>query len=365
MRLLADARAVLGVPDGIGRYAVGMLRGLSTVRPDWRLQALAHPDAAQVLAGTGAEVVPCDAPRFRRAEHRIVTPLAEASGADAYLNFSMAGPLPGMPAMITVHDLMVLNLPAYFGGGALRNLASRMVFRAAIRRSVAHASSVSVPSRTTLEELAATFPGAAGKAFVSGEGQDLFEPGTAPANREEAFLLYVGNARTYKNTSRLLVAYSRMRAIDPGFPPMTMVVRRDRAFPGFRRELEDCPGRKGITVVSEADDGQLRDLYVRCMGLVMPSLHEGFGLPALEAMAAGAPVVCSSGTALEELAGDACIPVDPASVTDIMRGMAVLVSRPDLRLDLSRRGIARSAGFTWEKAAGKVAQELERMTSCT
>lgn len=361
MKLLTDVRALQACPDGIGRYSLGLLRGLAAVRPGWTLKALVHPGAAAGLAGLPVETVPCGVPRFRTREDREVTPLVVSSGADAYLNFSMAGPCPVLPTMITVHDLMVLNLQSYFGPGILRNIGARLFFRRRIRRSVSHASSISVPSAATLTELEATFPGMASKAFVSGEGQDLFPAGIAErGEREDAgFLLYVGNARAYKNTSRLLVAYSRMRALDHGFPPMTMVVRKDRAFSGFLREAEDCTGRSGITILSDIDDGKLKELYARCTGLVVPSLHEGFGLPALEAMAAGAPVVCSAGTALAELAGDACILVDPDSVTDIMRGMALLVAEPALRADLSRLGRIRAGAFTWEAAAEKVAVRLE------
>lgn len=361
MRLLADARALQGTPDGIGRYSLGILKALAGIRPDWRLMVLAPPSSIDGLAGLPVDPVPCGVPRFRRSEDRILAPLAAACGAEAYLNFSMAGPCLDLPTMITVHDLMVLNLPGYFGPGAFRNLAARWVFRTRIRRSVAHASAISVPSEATLTELACTFPGSERKAFVTGEGQDLFphEGGGGGERRDDGFLLYVGNARAYKNTTRLLVAYGRMRALDHDFPPLILVVRRDRAFAGFRREVESCPGRSGITVLSDIDDGRLSDLYARCTGLVVPSVHEGFGLPVLEALAAGAPVVCSSGTALAEVAGDACIPVDPFSVTDIMRGMALLVARADLRAELSRLGRLRAERFTWGAAAGRVAERLE------
>lgn len=360
MKLLLDARALQRHIDGIGRYALGMMRGLKEVRPEWTMEVLHLPEAEDNFRGLPVTLRPCSVPRFRRGEDRRVSPVIESSGAQVYLNFSMAGPCPAIPTVITVYDLMVLNLPGYFGASAMVNLAARTVFRSRLKRSISHSAAISVLSESSLRELGSTFPGSTMKAFVSGGGQDLF-----PAEADRCwsgtgdYLLYVGNARAYKNLTRLVIAYSRLRAMEPSFPPLTMVVRKDRAFPSFMRDLEDCSGRDSITVLSAIDDTKLRELYSGCMGVVMPSLQEGLGLPALEAMAAGAPVVCSSGTALEDLAGSACIAVDPLSVTDIMRGIATLVAHPGLREDLSRRGRVRASEFTWEAAAEKVAAALE------
>jgi len=365
MKLLCDARALLENIDGIGRYSVGILRGLSRVRPDWDLTVLCGPGGERHLAGLGLETLSSSVPRFRKAEERELRPFIEGSGADAYLNFSMAGPRPALPSMITVHDLMVLNLPSYFGSSLLRNILARRIFRRVLSRSVAHASAISVPSAASLKELTATFPDAEGRAFVSGEGQDLFPPDHEPpeSSSREDFLLYIGNALAYKNLSRLIVAYGRLRAMNPAYPAMTMVVRKDRAFGNFMKELGDCTASGSVKVLSHVDDSELRELYSSAMGLVMPSLQEGFGLPALEAMAAGAPVVCSAGTALEELVGDAGILVEPDSVIEIMRGMALLAADAELRVQLSANAVIRAGLFTWDRAAEAVAGRLEVITS--
>ncbi|OPL18038.1 MAG: hypothetical protein AVO35_07725 [Candidatus Aegiribacteria sp. MLS_C] len=362
MKLLADARALQEHVDGIGRHILGILGGLARVRPGWELEALVLPDAVRHLDRIPVRTIHCPVPRFRREERRRVTPLVESSGADFYMNFSMAGPCPGIPTGISVYDMMVLNLPGYFGPLWIRNILARMVFRRMIFRSAAHAALIAVPSLATRDEFETVFPGCRDRIRVTGEGQDLFPPGGRPAWTGEAgYLLYVGNARAYKNLSRLLVAYARLRATGAGVPPLVMVVRRDRAYRGFMRELEDSPAREAVTVVSSVEDDRLRELYAGAAGLLMPSLKEGFGFPVLEAMSAGTPVVVSAGTALEELAGEAGILVDPLSVADMMRGIALLVSDGGLRAGMSGRCLARAAGYTWDAAAERLAEAVEEI----
>lgn len=361
MHVLTDARAVQKCVDGISRYSIGVLRALSALRPEWRITALADPSALPLLQELDIETVKSDVPRFRSGENRKLAPAIEDIQPDVYFNFSMAGPRPRVPTMLAVHDLMVLTVPGYFGKYTLKNILARLVFRFHISRSVEHASSIPVPSRATLTELEKVFPETSGKGFVTGEGQDLFHGNEKNTTDRKNFILYVGNARAYKNVTRLIVAYSRLRAMDSSFPDMKMVVRRDRAYRRFRRELEDSSGKDSVQVLSAVSDSELKELYRRCSFLVIPSIKEGFGLPALEAMAAGAPVVGSRGTSLEEILGDAGILVNPESVTDIMRGMALAKSSPELRKEMGEKGPARASDFTWKRTATLIADRMSEL----
>ncbi len=363
MQLIMDARALQKQVDGIGRYSLGVMEALSRLEPDWTLSVIVNPEAAVHVEALHVETIVSSAARFRHEENRELTPLIESSGADCYLNFSMAGPAPSLPTLISVHDLMVLNVPGYFGSSFFRNIIGKFLFGRRIKRSIDNASAISVLSEATLSDLRRAFPGAEKKAFVAGAGQDLFSGDEEGNSERNDYLLYVGNARAYKNVTRLIVAYSRLKAINPRFPGMKMVVRRDRAFKDFMRDVQDCSARDSITVLSHVTDDDLRKLYRSCAGLVMPSLKEGFGLPALEAMAAGSPVVASVGTALEELVGDAGILVNPESVQDIMRGMALLTSQPDLRKRLARNALERASNYSWEKTATAVAGRIREITS--
>jgi glycosyltransferase involved in cell wall biosynthesis len=363
MKILIDARALQEHVDGISRYSLGVLNGMLKEEPDWEYSALINRNAVTHLKDINMEYMISDVRCFSRGENKHLNGFIDSIGADIYLNLSMAGPCPETPTVITVHDLIVLNQPGYFGNSLIRNVLSRMVFRKKLKQSILHADAVSVPSNATLSILDEFFPGSEDKAFVTGEGQDLFPTDTTNMKERENFLLYVGNARAYKNLTRLVVAYARLRAMNPAFPKIIMVVRKDRAFRNFMRDVEDCSATDSITVLSYISDKKLRELYSKCIGLVMPSLQEGFGLPALEAMASGAPVVVSSGTSLEKLVGPAGILVDPESVTDIMHGMALLASQPELRKDLSEKAVVRAGEFSWSRTARILTEKFKDMVS--
>ena len=358
MFLVADARAVQKNLDGIGRYAVNALRTLTEIRPDWKISVIIGRDGACHLKEISVDCIISDVPRFRWGENTNLVSLIDSLGADVYLNFSMGGPTPSIPFIVTIHDLMVLELPDYFGSNFLRNSISRRIFKSLITKSLKSASAISVPTEFTAKRLKTVFSGLSFKTFITGEGQNLF---SEKSDTKGDYLLYVGNARSYKNLPRLLIAYSRLYAMNRYFPKLIMVVSKDRAYKPFLRTLHDCSAFDVIEVRNNIDEDELIELYRNCMALIMPSIMEGFGLPALEAMAAGKPVIVSKETALEEITGDAAYLIDPYSVTDIMKGMAEIAVDDDLRHNLGEKSYIQSQNYTWEKTTQIIAEKLEEL----
>lgn len=362
IHLLIDARAVQKNVDGISRFALNVTRCMIKKRPEWKISAIVQNNASFHFENTEAEIMLDNSPRFRRGADKKLSERINAMKPEVFLNFSMAGPQPDAPTIITVHDLMVLNLPCYFGDSVLRNAFSRYLFQRALSRSIGHAGAVAVPTMATKLDVLRKFNSSADKIFITGEGQALFDSPVDNGKPRSDFFLYVGNARGYKNIPRFLTAYGRLWAMDRSTPPLVMVVRKDRAWNHFRKHLDSNPARQNIKVLTYITDDELRELYMTCKALLIPSVYEGFGLPALEAMATGAPVMASKATALEEVVGRNGVLIDPYSVIDIMRGMAeIKTASPEFLKELGQKGRERAKQFTWEKATDRFLGKIEAM----
>jgi glycosyltransferase involved in cell wall biosynthesis len=133
---------------------------------------------------------------------------------------------------------------------------------------------------------------------------------------------------------------------------------------GYRREvaLIDALGlRDSVIMTGYVPTGDLPAVYAMAEALVFPSIVEGFGLPPLEAMACGTPVVCSNAASLPEVVGDAALLVDPTDVDGLATAMERVLTDADLAADLRERGLARAAGFTWARTARETVGVYERV----
>jgi len=152
-----------------------------------------------------------------------------------------------------------------------------------------------------------------------------------------------------KNLGALLRAFERLAArIDD--VELVLVGGRGWRSAELERTLA-AVGERRVWITGFVSDAELAELYAGAACFAFPSFAEGFGLPVLEAMASGAPVVTGDRTSLPEVAGDAALLVDPDDDTALEDALERVLSRPELAAELSRRGLARSAGFTWEACA--------------
>ena len=166
------------------------------------------------------------------------------------------------------------------------------------------------------------------------------------------YLLYVGSENPRKNLPRLVHAFARVRA---SFPEARLIKVGSPEYgpqaESLRAQIRELDLADAVLFYDHVPDHDLALLYNLAELFCFPSLYEGFGLPPLEAMACGTPVVCSNAASLPEVVGDAAIMIDPYDVEGLAEAMHQVLADRDLQEDLRRRGLERAAGFTWERTA--------------
>ncbi|OPL19725.1 MAG: hypothetical protein AVO35_01760 [Candidatus Aegiribacteria sp. MLS_C] len=257
-----------------------------------------------------------------------------------------------VPGVITVHDLSGVTEPRLHSPRVA--LASRL-----LPLHLRRARRIIAVSEYTASEVRRLFPDTAGKIRVVHQGVSKgFRPVDDPRVLSDAaaeyglpdrFMLFLGTLEPRKNLERLLESFGSVA----GSIPHHLVIAGGLGwkYRGLLRKIEDHPRRDRILLTGFVRDRDLPALLSLADFLVYPSLLEGFGLPVLEAMACGTPVLTSSVSSLPEVAGDAALLVDPLSVDAISSGLMRMAGDDGLRDSLSGRGPLRAAEFTWERTA--------------
>jgi glycosyltransferase involved in cell wall biosynthesis len=183
------------------------------------------------------------------------------------------------------------------------------------------------------------------------------------AGADAPYFLYVGTVQPRKNLIRLIEAFAQFSVQPPkGHPAFSVNLmlagRRGWLSEGIERRAAELGVAERVRFLGYVPDEALPALMAGALAFVFPSLYEGFGMPVLEAMAAGVPVLTSNTSSLPELAGDAALLVDPTDTAAITAGMARLAEEPALRAELRRKGLARAAAFTWERCAEETLRVL-------
>lgn len=364
MRLLIDAR--IGWPHGIGRVISNTVPLIALAHPDWRIDALVGPEdldiaRAAFAAAPNVTVVPCDIDGFSMAEQTRLE--CHAAGHDLTWFTNYWVPLRWRtPFVATVHDMLHL-MPELLPGSRVKRLLSQRTF-AKVRRD---ARAVIFVSRFTQQEFTRMVgPPAHGVAIPLG-GDHLDYPPLRRLIDRTRRLIVVAQAKKHKNFALLLESWQRARIADHW--RLTIVTPDDAmlrssidlnalAEAGGAQRVGRVEVRRGIT------NAELSALYGDSAILLMPSRYEGFGLPLLEGMRAGALCVSSSAGAMVEVAQGAFVSfvnaTDGVGWTAAIEGACRLVDNAQIDLDaLVAHNAAHAAGFRWRDTAQAIAATLQ------
>lgn len=351
-------RSVRPGATGVGRFAENIVRALADLVPEGTLSVFLTQDAPPLRHDNVREIrAPWKTPNeYTRMlwEHLLVPRQVRALGIDVYHSPNYILPLRelGCPMLVTVHDLSFRRME-------LHRLRSHLYLSLMTASAVRRAKAIIADSQHTRRGIESSYPHARGRVQViygglapglrtpAPEQLASFRAGQRP---ERPVILYVGTLEPRKNLSRLVRAFER--AVTRNRLPHNLVLLGP---PGWKtgsltRAIRDSSVRDRILFPGYADDELLSCWYAIADVLVYPSLDEGFGLPVLEAMALGTPVVTSGVSALPEVVGEAALLVDPYDVDGIADAVTQVLTRPRLAERLRQAGRARAKQFTWRKA---------------
>jgi glycosyltransferase involved in cell wall biosynthesis len=357
MHLAINATELGRRRGGNETYLLGLLSGLVAVAPGNGARI------TLVVAGEGARVVGdnpsfslfdlVDVGSYRRLPFFLwqQTAVLRQLRPDWYLSTFILPAVTPCRAAVLIHDLSFRSHPDYFP----RSIAAymRLLTGLAVRR----ADLLVALSRFTQQELEGYYPAASAKTVTIYPGVgDEFRPDGDPIYDQailaalripRPYLLVVGNIHRRKNLGRLLDAWQRLRD-RRGATPAMVWVGLDRW--GNDQLLDDARAA-GVHVAGFVAPDHLPTLYRNAQVLAYPSLYEGFGLPPVEAMACGTPVLTANATALPEAVGEAAVTVDATAVEALTDGLARILFDEALRQDLRTKGLAHAAGLGWDRTA--------------
>lgn len=361
-RIAIDARKLHDF--GIGTYIRNLVTELAALDRDTAYVLLTRRDDLGSAAAAGpnfaARVETCR-PYSIAEQWRIPQAVAQVSADLLHEPHYVLPVLTRCKTVVTIHDCIHLRFPQYLPGRTAAVYAHTM-----IRLAARKANRILTVSDASKKDILHYTGVAEDKVVVIQNGLDA-RFATAPTEEEidrvqqrfqltHPFVLYVGNIKPHKNIERLIAAFASMRDDGPADLKLVVVGDETSRHPGLRQAVHRHRLDKHVRFFGFQPAATLVVFYRLARAFVFPSLYEGFGLPPLEAMANGAPVVTSNVSSMPEVTGDAAVLVDPYDVASIADGLRRAVTDEALRQDLIVRGRARAGQFSWARAAAETLQ---------
>lgn len=354
VQILVDYRPALRARTGVGEYMHEIIRAYTAAHKDdvaaftssWRDRPA--PDTAARL---GARVVDRRVPVrvLNFLWHRLEWPPVEMlAGSIDVVHAAHPLMIPSRRAarVVTVHDLYFLDHPER------TNAEIRRDYPTLTARHARAAEAVVTPSRYTKNLVVARLGVPPDRVYACPFGAPAWRTlGRQPNTPADGYFLFVGTLVPRKNLPTLLDAYATVLAAMPGAPRLVVAGASTRESHAWMQRLREAPLAGRVEHVGYVAESNREQLYAGARALVMPSLDEGFGVPALEAMAAGVPVIASNRGAIPEVVGDGGTLLDPQDVDGFAAAMLRVARDHEWATSQGAAGLARAAAFTWHATA--------------
>ena len=359
MRVAIDARKLHDF--GIGTYIRNLLRHLARIDRENEYVLLCQQSDMGVAAtlGENFRVVLEPADNYSIAEQIHVPWVLMREKPDVYHAPHYVLPVAVRSrSVVTIHDCIHLMFPQYLPNRAAYAYARGAMWSAARRSD--RILTVSEASKRDILHFFNVPPDKISVVYNAIDERIWEEPPPEDIARvrerfqlDQRFVLYAGTIKPHKNLVRLIEAFAQLRKGE--FEELKLLIIGDEIskLPALRRAVHSYKLHKHVRFLGFLPDETLAALYRLASLFVFPSLYEGFGLPPLEAMASGTPVVTSNVSSLPEVAGDAAVLVDPYDVSSIVEGMRRVLSDSALANELRRKGLIRARDFSWERSVAR------------
>lgn len=357
MKIGIDARMLDWA--GVGRYTRELAKGLAQIDKENEYILFSNSENENPVpqaANFTKKVI--DLPVFSPAGQFAWARLLKKANLDVFHSpHFVFPPIVPCPSVATIHDLIPLVHPE-----VLPSFVKRFYYRMQNMRATKKATNVIADSSSTKQDIIRilgiagekieVIPLAADKNFEVICSEDSLKEVRSKFNIGKRFILTLGNSKPHKNWTELIRAFHQLKKEKEVEHHLVLAGKQDPRFPQSKDLVRELKLEKNVRFIEFITEEDLPILYNGASVFVLPSLYEGFGLPVLEAMAGGTPVICSNASSLPEVAGEAALLVKPNS-EDLAKAIFKVLSDEETQKRLIREGRARARKFSWQKTAAK------------
>lgn len=354
MKIGVDAHVLSGKFQGSRTYLANLYKAILPRDTNNEYFFFGHWDGASPF---GTDVNYVEYPSHSRLKRLLyqTPPLVRKYGIELFHSTYISPLYLPCKSLLTVHDILFETHPQFFNRSeVIRN-------KLLVRRSVRHAAQIHTVSEYSRQSLSTLYriPEQRIKVVANGVDQSIYSPKGKDAAIERVakqfnvrdYILCVGRLEPRKNHSGLIKAYIHLKQSNVGIGPLVIVGQRDFSYDTIFEMLRENGLEDSVRVLESVSDQLLPDLYRAARVFVYPSFAEGFGIPPLEAMACGTPVVTSNTTALGEVVGNAGLTVNPFKHEEIADAISAILFDPALASNLVTEGLRQAQRWSWDNAA--------------